>query len=170
MTYRWSRPLPSSNGRTRRSRRRARAAATTGSSDERRSGRKRQSLYQGRQVFIPGADMFRQRHTVLRSCSPTNPPHPASLVAHSAYRRSRCVAGEALVQVDRPIPGLADGPAPTPNTILRRMLALDGKAALRLEAMLAHEAADHFTTSTGQGASFMMRFAWLPTKCSYSVK
>jgi hypothetical protein len=90
--------------------------------------------------------------------------HIARVADHDALQAKQ------FVEVDRPAPRLADGPAPTLNTILRRMLALDGKAALRLEAMLAHEAADHFTTSTGQGASFMMRFAWLPTKCSYSVK
>src|SRR3982074_159421 len=33
-----------------------------------------------------------------------------------------------FVDVDRPAPRLADGPAPALNAILRRMLAFDGKA------------------------------------------
>src|ERR1700720_860640 len=37
-----------------------------------------------------------------------------------------------FVEVDRPAPSLANGPAPALNAILRRMLAFDGKARFRI--------------------------------------
>src|ERR1700730_18653583 len=88
-----------------------------------------QSLYQGRQVFMPGTDMFRQRHTGFTVMLADE----AALVTQAQTHIARVANDDALqakqfVEVDRPTSGFANGPAPALKAILRRMLAFDGKA------------------------------------------
>src|SRR6202047_1362423 len=88
-----------------------------------------QSLYQGRQVFMPGTDMFRQRRTGFTVMLADETALMTQAQTHIArVANNDALQAKQFVEVDRPAPRLADGPAPALNAILRRMLAFDGKA------------------------------------------
>jgi hypothetical protein len=84
----------------------------------------KQSLYQGHQVFMPGADMFRQRHTGIAVMLADETALMTQAQTHIArVANDDALQAKQFVEVDRPASRLADGPAPALNAILRRMLA-----------------------------------------------
>ena len=88
-----------------------------------------QSVDQGRQVFMPGADVVRQRHTRIAVAVADK----AALIAQAQGYKAIVADDDALqakkfVEIDRPPSGFADGAASVLDTILRWMLAFDFEA------------------------------------------
>ena len=77
--------------------------------------------------------MFRQWHTGFTVMLADETAFMTQAQTHIArVANNDALQAKQFVEVDRPASGFADGPAPALNAILRRMLALDGKARFRI--------------------------------------